>query len=502
MSRRLSSEEVYGEAVGDWATLYRHRFGVVTHVSADRHVMERLRSIGSRPIPYITLYQQPMFATYQGIELRKHTDWIEVDENGNWKRSSFWDSEDQKNWYVVCPNVKGYVEAALEYVRKLMEDGAAGVFIDNVGQRKRCFGPEFHTHEHLHPTQLDAFADLLRRVREVVREYDPDGLVLLNSASPESLPAEFWEHADADMAESYICTWVSDTRWLDWHNHWNAMGRKVSKWLEKGKTVLALSYLGHTKNPVKDDAYFCYCSARLSGFIWSAGGDVLKGNPAEILYDIRLGEPVEPEREADGVHYRIFQNGIVAVNPEKKEGRLRIPGREGFTTFDLYNESRVSEPGEDVVIPVPPESGRVYLYLPEPCRKVVDSHILRIRTSPPLGNVRLLVDGVEAYTHSGRWKITYEKGPSYGMVVCRFPDSTTHKVEAADVLARGLEISRGYGSVEKLGTLMDPAEPTRPAGEHDYTFDHWRIGSKTIRRRTVEVLVDGEVDIEAVYRTD
>jgi len=84
----------------------------------------------------------------------------------------------------------------------LIENGASGVFVDNVGERKRSFGPEFHTHEHLHPTQLDAFADLLERVREVVREYDPDGLVLLNSASPETLPAEFWEHADADKAES------------------------------------------------------------------------------------------------------------------------------------------------------------------------------------------------------------------------------------------------------------------------------------------------------------
>jgi len=115
--------------------------------------------------------------------------------------------------------------------------------------------------------------------------------------------------------------------------------------------------------------------------------------------------------------------------------------------------------------------------------------------------VRFFVDGVEAYTHSGRWKISYEKGPTYGMAACRFRDSTTHKVEAANVLARGLEISKGYGSVEKLGALMDPAEPTRPAGEHDYTFDDWRIASRTIRRRTVEVLVDGEVDMEAVYRT-
>jgi len=72
--------------------------GTPKHVPPDKRAIERLRSIGSGLVPYITLYHQPMFATYQGMELRKRTDWIEVDGNGNWKMSSFWDSEGQKNW--------------------------------------------------------------------------------------------------------------------------------------------------------------------------------------------------------------------------------------------------------------------------------------------------------------------------------------------------------------------------------------------------------------------
>ena len=496
----ISSEEVYGVAVGHWPSLHRHRFGIVTHVPPDSRVMSRLRAIGSRPIPYITLYQQPMFGTYQGIELRKHTDWIEVDKNGNWKRSSFWDSEDQKNWYVVCPNVEGYVEASLAYVKRLMEAGAAGVFIDNVGIREKCYGPEFGVHDHLHPSQMKGFADLLRRIREVVKKYDSEGLVLLNSASPDTLPAEFWEHADADMAESYICTWVSDKRWMDWHQHWNAMGKKVSAWLEKGKTVLALSYLGHTKNSLKDDAYFCYSSAKLSGFLWSAGSDALKGDPAEILYDVRLGKAVKPEAEAGGIHYRPYENGLVAVNPEDADLSLPIPGRDGFSILDLYNDSKVGESGQTAVVRIPPQSGRVYLYVPEPAVRPIDKYTLKIETSPPLGGIRFLVDELEAYTYAGRWKIAYEKGPNYGTAVCHFQDPGIHTIQAADVTAKGLEISKGYGSVEKLGTLMDPAEPTRPQSDFDYVFDRWIVGGRAVKQRAIKVDVREITRVVAVYK--
>ena len=160
--------------------------------------------MGSRPVPYITLYQQPMGSTYQGIELRKHTDWIELDEDGAWKRTSFWDTEDQKNWYIVCPNVEGYIDAVLKHVESLMKAGAGGIFVDNVGDRKRCFGPDFGAHQHIHEDQTTAFSSLLGRVRDTIREHEPEGVLLLNSASPETLPDEYWANADADMAESYI----------------------------------------------------------------------------------------------------------------------------------------------------------------------------------------------------------------------------------------------------------------------------------------------------------
>lgn len=495
----LSRSEVYGEAITDWVQLSRYRFDFVTHVPQLKDWMGRLRSMGSRPIPYLTMYQQPMYCTYQGIELREHPDWIEVDRAGCWKRTSFWESEDQKNWYVTCPNTAGYVDAILKHVSSLMEAGAGGIFVDNVGPRHRCFGPERGVHEHLYPDQTKAFSALLGRARQMVRDHDPQGVLLLNSASPDTLPDEFWANTDADMAESYICTWVSDKRWLDWHSQWNAMGRNVSKWIDQGKAVLALSYLGHTKNSIKDDAYFCYCSARLSGFLWSAGGDILKGHPAEILYSVRLGDPIGSEMERGGVHYREFERGIIAVNPERKRGSLSIPGRAGHRALDLYNHKGASGWGQDVTVRIPPESGRVFLYEPGEPRPDPESHILTISTSPALGNVRFLIDGIEMFTHSGRWKISYDKGPGFGTLTSRYSSPGTHVVEAADMTAKGLDIPRGYGSVEKLGKLMDPAEPTKPMKGTGYAFVEWRLRGRKFPSPKITLKVDRVTHLVAAY---
>ncbi|MBU7004995.1 MAG: hypothetical protein HXS50_05470, partial [Theionarchaea archaeon] len=491
MGNWLSRSEVYGEAIRDLVHLSRYRFDLVTHVPNDPEWMGRLRELGSRPIPYITMYQQPMYSTYQGIDMRNHTDWVEVDEEGRWKRTSFWDTEDQKNWYITCPNVQDYVDAILKHVGSLMEGGAGGIFVDNIGGRMRCYGPEFGLHDHLFPDQTTAFASLLGRVREVIREHDPDGVLLINSASPDTLPDQYWEVADADMAESYICTWVSNQRWMDWHDQWNAMGKKVARWMERGKTVLALSYLGHTHFSLKEDAYFCYCSARLSNFLWSAGGDVLSGDPAEVLYSIRLGDPVGPEEESGGVHHRYFQRGLVVVNPEKGASKIRIEGRSNQVIYDLYYEAKIGGPGEGLEVHVPGNSGRVYLYQPEKVAVDPEPNVLSIKTKPPLGNVRFLVDGIEVFTKSGRWKIEYDKGPEYGTLVSRYAEAGVHVVEVIDPMASGLEISTKYGSAEKLGRLMDPAEPTKPAGTGEYRFVEWRIGSRVQPGSKVDVEVDG-----------
>ena len=66
-----------------------------------------------------------------------------MDGHGNWKRTGFWESEDSKNWYCTCSNVKAFTDEVLDY---LMELGAGGIFLDNLHPNRRCCGPEHGKH--------------------------------------------------------------------------------------------------------------------------------------------------------------------------------------------------------------------------------------------------------------------------------------------------------------------------------------------------------------------
>ncbi len=316
----LMDSESYaiGYSPSEWEALAASKVAFVTHCPVNREYFERVHALGIRAFPYVTFYQGCADRTYEGLNLKDHPEFIEIDAEGNLKRTGFWESEDAKNMYTTCPNVQGYQDAMVAWVRQIMELGADGVFVDNLGHRAECFGPQFGKHQHIYEDQNHAFAMLLKRVREVVQEYKPDGAILGNSAAPLSLPREFWKYLDAEMMESYICTWVSQERWIDWHTHWHEQGVQLQPFVKAGKQIQCLSYLGHTPYGVREDAFFCYASARLGGFVWN-GGLPLSNPDTAILYQVRLGQPLGDEQQENGVFYRVFERGFVAVNPDQEQ---------------------------------------------------------------------------------------------------------------------------------------------------------------------------------------
>ncbi len=303
---------------GDWQALAASKVAFVTHCPVNREYFARCHALGIRCFPYVTFYQGNADRSYEDLNLKDHPEFIEVNADGALTRTGFWESEDAKNMYTTCPNVPGYQDAMVAWVRKIMELGADGVFVDNLASRGPCYGPKFGKHTHLYEDQNHAFAMLLKRVREVVKQYKPDGAVLGNSASPLGLPREFWKYLDADMLESYICTWVSKDRWFDWHDYWHKQGVELQPFVRAGKQVQALSYTGHTPYGVREDSFFCYATARLAGFVWN-GGQPLSNPDSAILYQIRLGKPLTGELQEGGVYYRVFERGLVALNPDKEK---------------------------------------------------------------------------------------------------------------------------------------------------------------------------------------
>jgi hypothetical protein len=291
---------------------------------------------------------------------------------------------------MICVNSETYQKEMLAYLRGLMNRGVDGIFVDNTGPRTiQCYGEgvrigyssryktvlaesprlsfkdprlgEVPIHRHLYPDKDQSYAlrQMLIKVRAMVKEYGADKIMLINGG------LEFADAADGTMIESYVCSWAWKGRRQRWEQLKQAAAR-YAPYLASGGTVIALSYLGETQSTVKDDAFFCFAAARLSGFIWS-DYQTLGDNPATALYQAHLGAPVGPLAEAaPGVDYRWFEKGLAMVNGTDAAAAVRIPmaGPRVRAVRDLYEARELAPQSGALVLSVPPQSGRVYLAQP------------------------------------------------------------------------------------------------------------------------------------------
>ena len=298
--------------------------------------------------------------------------------------NTFMDGSKRMARFVACTNTREYTEGAFALVQDVMEMGTDGLFIDNAGPRLECHGhgtligysekyrtvivarpgmtqydPEVRklsVHEHLRP-ELDhntAYELLLAEVRGKVRECGEDKVVVKNGEG-------FADAVDAVMLESYICSWAWNKRNMT-RTRLRSLAQQYRPYIDSGHQVVALSFLGHTPNEVKDDAYFCYAAAKVSGFIWT---DYQTMGPSEArnLYPVRLGEPTSDLLSNSGVDYRLYEHGIVALNMGEKAKRLRLKlsGSAAHEAYeDVYTGTHLRPERQTLTVEVPPDSGRVY----------------------------------------------------------------------------------------------------------------------------------------------
>lgn len=289
---------------------------------------------------------------------------------------------------LVCANSTTFQKVMMEFLREDMDAGMDGLFIDNVSARRaECYGDglkigyssRYHTilaearnvkfqdprlsdvpvHQHIYPGRSHdyAFRQWLLKVREMVKSYGPDKITLINGG------VEYADCADGTMIESYICSWAWKGRRLNWQQLKDLAG-KYGPYLSKGGVVVALSYLGQTQSTVKDDAFFCYAAARLSGFIWS-DYRTLGDDPATILYRSHPGPAVTPVLAASpGVEYRWHRDGLIAINgtDQPAELKLTVPAAQaGRVMSDLYEDRKIPIRGGKLSLSMPAQSGRIYL---------------------------------------------------------------------------------------------------------------------------------------------
>ena len=331
---------------------------LIIGVPADKKVIEKAHKQGNRVLVYVTFYQMPPGQTYQQADLAEHADWNAVHPDGK-EGISVFEGTENSGWKTVCPNSPSFREYALKHTKFIMDQGADGLFIDNGHPDVSCEGPKFGRHQHLYPGKDNIFAyrKLLEDIRAEVKRHGKDKIIIVNPGEPNMN----WVGAcDGQMLESYICTWASESRWHS-ESRLVEFAERWGKLADEGNAVIALSYIGHTKNPPRDDAYYCYAWARLSGFIW-ADWFTAKDSASEI-YKLDLGKPKGPMTRGDGYYMRAYEKGLVIVSSESRGATITLSAKTHKHVYDVYDKALL-KPGQsgDYLITLDKGQGRVYLF--------------------------------------------------------------------------------------------------------------------------------------------
>lgn len=342
---------------------------LLSHVPHSKTGFKQAHEQGFKVIPYVHFKDIHSYYADQDVFLFHHPEILLKDEKGRWVHLQM-DGTDRMYRFLVCANSPSYWKLSLSYIKKLMDWGADGVFIDNVGRREPCFAPEFnklnpefgpYIHEHLFPkaTHDYAFDRFLATIRSLVKSYGNDKIVILNSG----IGTEFQKDGDCCMMESFIYSWAWKGR--NPKQNWTAIKKRAKEndwFVRAGRRLTALSYLDPSRKEVKDDAFWAFSAARLLGIIWWSN---LENTGAERLYQAHMGASLQTLQETDQVAYRAFKNGIIVLNDgtEEKTVTIKLPSQLPNKYFlDLYDGKRqVKVVDGRIKVTVPMKKARVYL---------------------------------------------------------------------------------------------------------------------------------------------
>jgi hypothetical protein len=280
--------------------------------------------------------------------------------------------------YTTCPNSKPFRDMVLARVKKMLADGAFGFFVDN-GYRDdiaasavcQSTGHQHYYGENL--TSADAFLGLLMEITCEVKKQIPGGVVLVNGGVPGGVDffgLKLSNVSDGLLWESYLRSSFNTPK--EHVSDWGSVYRRSVE-LEKSRHDTAQPRMFVLSFPWnRDEAFFCYATAKLSNLPWSAGLGITDPGHKKFgghfgtypeLVNIKLGAPVNSRQyggeKIGGVHVRRYEKGFVVVNPSRGEQQLVLPATNFSKCLDVYANREIA--GVGTVVSLPAESGRVYL---------------------------------------------------------------------------------------------------------------------------------------------
>ena len=346
---------------------------LISHVPHSKKAYEEAHKQGFKVIPYVHFTDIHTFYADQDVFFFQHPEILLKDANGKWVHIPM-DGSDRLYRFLTCANSPSYWKLSLAYVKKMMDWGADGVFIDNVGNRKPCFAPKFnvpesssaknpefqpYVHEHLFPDTTGSYAwdRLLQTIRVLVKSYGEDKIVLINSG----IGTPFQKDGDCCIWESFIYSWSWEGRRQTWQDV-KKRAQDNTWYINAGRRITALSFLNPARKEAREDAFWAFSAARLVDFIWWSA---LNGTGAEALYQAHMGKGLEPLNERNGLASRTFENGVIVLNDsaEDQNAELTIPaGFQPKRLLDLYNGTQIIQvKNKKIKVAVPKKTARVYL---------------------------------------------------------------------------------------------------------------------------------------------
>jgi len=386
-------KQVFGKPVqinGTFDGSFINGVPLISHAPPSKTAFEQAHKQGFRVIPYVHFTDIDIDRIDQDMNILEYPEILLKDNEGQWLHMPM-DGTYRLHRILTCANNPSYWKLALKHIKKLMDWGADGVFIDNVHDRRDpcmapvfnevhdkypgfrpwqhpslepyriLYNPEFgrYQHDHLFPdaTHDYAYDRFLQAIRALVKSYGKDKIVVLNSG----IQTPFQKDGDVCMWESFIFSWAWEGRGSSWDDIKKSREQN-KKYIDAGRRITGLSYLQADSKNIKEDAFWAFTCARLTDIIWWAN---LSGSGAEILYKTHLGNALQQFQENEGIVTRTFENGVLVCNNTEKDKELEITLPKGFKQnqlLDVFDGEKIaSVTNGKLSVNVPANKARIFV---------------------------------------------------------------------------------------------------------------------------------------------
>ncbi|RLF20096.1 MAG: hypothetical protein DRZ82_03580 [Thermoprotei archaeon] len=277
------------------------------------------------------------------------------------------DGKVAKYWYglsFMCNiAVKSFQDYLINRAKEYLKKGFTGIFLDDVHlDINQIGGPQYDTPVY-NETKYGKWTDAL--IQFIIRLKNETGAPLIYNAGWSPPSSLLMKYMDGVMLEAHPTTYVvtSDIesitkpkyccrRWMDIIR----VSLIAQEYAKKGKIVIALSY-GES-----DDIYeFSYATVRLFDFYYWVSKPIIDSILNASVLNLDLGNPLGEYKVEGYIYYRLYEKGLVAVNPFKRKYSIVINVPDNWLQLKRINGEIYEVSNGKLNITLGPEEGMVLL---------------------------------------------------------------------------------------------------------------------------------------------